>query len=363
MSMLFQAALTAFAAAIICINSNPAKAAETIVWRAATVASGTSSYNQKISRPFVELVARLTEGEVKIQLLEAGVLAPIFKSHEAVQDGVADIAITTPNMLGNKDPANAMLLGFPTGLGVDSFLNWVYLGGGQELLTAHRRETMGLHSLVLGAGPSEIFAHSHQPVKTTEDLKNLKYRTLGSWAAIVNQYFGASPTVVPGSEVYGMLEKQAIDLTEYSMPDENIAMGLHEVAPYIIVPGIHTPAWAFELVIKKERWDSLPKRIREKIEIGARLVTWESRMHMIQAGTEAMAKLDTGNNTLLTLDREFREQARSAARDWALTVAAKAKAEGNPWPERIAESIFTFQDRWRKGSSYMVLDQPSGMSK
>ena len=35
---------------------------------------------------------------------------------------------------------------------------------------------------------------------------------------------------------------------------------------------------------------------------------------------------------------------------------AKAKAEGNPWPERVAKSIFDFQDRWTKYSPYLVVD-------
>ncbi|MBM3597492.1 MAG: C4-dicarboxylate ABC transporter substrate-binding protein [Alphaproteobacteria bacterium] len=333
-----------------------ASAQQQYTFRMATIAPKTAVYNTDISDPFAAHVARLTDGKVKVEVFEGGVLAPIFKIYEAVEDGRADIAVGPPTFLGGQDPTNLIISSFPSGLGVDSLIPWLYLGGGQQMLTQHRREKMKMHSLILGAGPSEIFAHSHKAIRTVEDLKGVKFRTLGNWAAILKDGFGAAPVVVPGSELYGMLEKKGIDAMEYSMPSENKALGYQEVARYIIMPGIHAGAWSFEVVMKMEKWDALPKDIQDKIAVAAKLTTYESLHSIVMKDFAALEELMKGKNEIIILDDTFKNKVKDASRKWAFEAAAKAKTEGNPWPERVAKSVFDFQDRWAKLSPYMVMD-------
>lgn len=338
-------------------------AAQTITLRAATIAPKTSIYNTAIALPFAEYVAKLTDGKVKVEVHEGGVLAPIFKIFEAVEDGRADIAIGPASFLGGKDPTNLIIGSFPTGLGVDSIIPWMYNGGGEKLLQEYRMATMKMHSMVLGAGPSEVFAHSHKPIRTVEDLKGVKFRTLGNWAAILKDGFGAAPVVVPGSELYSMLEKKAIDATEYSMPSENKAIGLNEIAKYIIMPGIHAGSWTFEAAMKADTWAKIPKDLQEKIHLAAKLVTFESMNSIIMQDFGVMDALLGGKNEVIVLDETFKKKVREAARKWAHDAAAKAKTEGNPWPERVAKSVFDFQDRWEKYSLYLVVDHTNDFPK
>ncbi len=337
--------------------------AQTITLRAATIAPKTSVYNTAIAIPFAEHVAKLTDGKVKIEVHEGGVLAPIFKIFEAVEDGRADIAIGPASFLGGKDPTNLIIGSFPTGLGVDSILPWVYNGGGEKLLQEYRLATMKMHTMVLGAGPSEVFAHSHKPIRTVEDLKGVKFRALGNWSAILKDGFGAAPVVVPGSELYSMLEKKAIDATEYSMPSENKAIGLNEVAKYVIMPGIHAGSWTFEAAFSTETWAKIPKDLQEKIHLAAKLVTFESMNSIIMQDFAVMDALLSGKNEVIILDETFKKKVKEAARKWANDAAAKAKAEGNLWPERVAKSVFDFQDRWEKYSPYLVVDHTNDFAK
>ncbi len=331
-------------------------AAQEYKWRMATIDRETGIYWNKIAAPFAALVEKLTNGRMVIEPLPAGSVGNIFKLYDQVEDGLVELANVPPVFLGGKDPTNLMIGAFPTGLGVDSFLSWVYVGGGKDLLVQHRRETMNMHTLVTGAGPSELFAHSHVPIRTVADLKNKKYRTLGNWAAIVKDKFGASPTTVPGSEIYGMLEKKGIDLAEYSMPSENKARGYQEVAKYIIYPGIHAGAWLFETVVTLDNWNKLPKDIQLAMETAAQIVTFESQMQMINADMKAMVELQKGKNEWIELSDEFKAAAETAARDWAKDAAAKADAAGNAWPMKVSTSIFSFQDFWRQNSKYLVVD-------
>lgn len=348
--------------AVVALFAVPASA-QTITLRAATIAPKTSVYNTAIAIPFAEYVAKLTDGKVKVEVHEGGVLAPIFKIYEAVEDGRADIAIGPASFLGGKDPTNLIIGSFPSGLGVDSILPWMYNGGGEKLLQEHRRQTMKMHTMVLGAGPSEVFAHSHKPIKTVEDLKGMKFRTLGNWAAILKDGFGAAPVVVPGSELYSMLEKKGIDATEYSMPSENKAIGLQEVAKYIIMPGLHAGSWTFEAAFMGDKWDKIPKDLQEKIALAARLVTFESLNSIIMQDFAALDTLLTGKNEVIILDDTFKKKVKEASRKWAAEASAKAKAEGNPWPERVSKSVFDFQDRWEKHSPYLVVDHQSDFMK
>lgn len=330
-------------------------------FRMATIDVETGTYFTTIAVPFAELVSQMTNGEVQIQPLPAGTVGSVFKLHEALDDGLVDMVNWPASFLGTADPTNAMIGSFPTGLGVDSLLPWIYFGGGEELLIEHRAQTMGVQSMVLGAGPSEWFAHSHVPIEKVEDLAGMKYRTLGNWAAIVADQFAAASTTTPGSEVYSMLEKKGLDLAEYSMPGENWNQGLHETAEYIIFPGIHAPAWSFELMVDQDKWDALSDSQKQAIRIAARVVTYDSMSKIILADLDAVTKVNAraaeGKNTIIELSDEFKAKSRDAARAWATKVSAEAAAAGNAWPQKVFDSIVAFQDKWQASAYYMVIDQ------
>ncbi len=343
------------AVALACAVGGTAEAAEYELTMA-IIASENSIYYEDMAKPFADLVSQMTNGRVAIEILPAGTVGSVLKLHQAVEDGLIDMAQVTPIFLGTADPVNAMVASFPTGLGVDSYLPWLYQAGGLELWQEHRREEMGMHALVTGLGPSEFFAHANAPIRTGEDLAGTKFRTLGNWAAIVSEAYDVSPTVVAGSEIYGMLEKGGLDLAEYSIPSENQKVGFQEVAKYIIYPGIQAPAWAFETVMLTDTWEELPEDIREQMELAAELTTYRSLNRMIVRDLKAMQELQAGGNEFVRLDEAFMEDAQEKSRAWAMEQAKAAAEEGYDLPMRLAESIFDFQDHWRENSKYLVMD-------
>jgi TRAP-type mannitol/chloroaromatic compound transport system substrate-binding protein len=344
----------ALAGAAMLVTS--AASAQEYRWRVATIDTESGFYTSSIMIPFTELVEQLTGGRMVVEIAPAGTVGNIFRLHEAVQDGLVELVNAPPSFLGTADPVNAMIAGFPTGLGTDSFHAWIYQGGGAELWVQHRHETMDMHPLVCGSGPSEWFAHSHVELTSIEDLQGVRYRTLGNWAAVIADQFGASPVTIPGSEIYGLLERRGIDMAEYSMPAENWNQGYHEVTPITLYPGIHAPAWAFELAMTLDNWNSLPRDIQVAMEAACRIVTHDAFLRSITADLEAVAKLRESGNRMVELSPEFQARAREGARAWAMKVSAEAEANGNPWPKRVAESIFAFQDQWIENSFYMVVD-------
>ncbi len=337
------AACLAFAVAL----AAPRADAQDYKWRMATTAPEASANYSIYALTFAKYVKELTGGRVQVQPFPSGVLAPAFGVHDAVTNGTAELGQTVPAYIVNGDPANILLSGQPGGMTPEAYFHWLYYGGGKELWRDFRREKMGLHPLIAGLGTAEIFAHSHKPIRDKADMAGMKFRTIGSWAKII-EGFGAAPVVIPGNEVYSMLERKAIDAAEWSTPSGNLKAGLQKIAKYIVVPGVHSPSYAFEVIMKKELWDSLPKDLQAQLEAAAKLTSFDTYMEWGVADLDAFRKLDGGRNEIVHLSPQFIAEIKKAGRDWAADQAAEQKAKGNDWTERIAKSYFPFQDAWEE---------------
>lgn len=344
------AALAAASAAI----PSTAQAQQPLRWRVTTVVGETSMFYQ-MAAPFVQRVNQLTGGRVQIQTFPAGVIASALEGYKAVEDKLADAGHLTPLYVVNRDPVNTFYGGHPGGMPPEMMMHWLYNGGGQALLAEHRRATMKMHSMIVGIGPAEIW-HSHKPIRTSADLKGMKFRASGAWAAILNEKFGAAATTVAGSEVYQMLERRGVDAIEWSGPAENLKMGLQNAAPYIMVPGPHTNSFSFEFMLPVATWDPLPSELKELIEAAAKLSTLEILLDWTMKDVEAMKTIRTGKAEIIEVDPSLVSDIREAGRAWANERVAARLATGDQWMKRVSDSYYQFYDSWLANASYRTLD-------
>ena len=238
----------------------------------------------------------------------------------------------------------------------EATLHWVYEGGGEKMLQDFRRKEMGLHSLVVGIGTSEIMAHSNVKIEKTEDLKGVKYRTSGAFAAVLKEKFGGIPTVVPGSEIYTLLQRKGVDAIEWATPGANITEGFHEVAPYLIMPGVHQPSFLWEVFVKNETWDALPKDLQALITAAAKLTTYESFSHFGHEDIKAMAEFRKSKVQIINLVPAEAEKIREAGRDWARERAKELKDGGNARMQEVLDNYLAYQANWAANSGYLVRD-------
>jgi len=238
----------------------------------------------------------------------------------------------------------------------EATLHWVYEGGGEQMLQDFRRADMGLHSLVVGIGTSEIMAHSNVKIQTIEDLKGVKYRTSGAFAAVLQEEFGGVPTVVPGNEIYTLLQRKGVDAIEWSTPGANISEGFHEVAPYMIMPGVHQPSFLWEVFVKQETWDALPADLQGLITAAAKLSTYESFTRFGDSDIKAMAEFRNTKVEVVLMEREASETIREAGRNWARAKAATLAEGGNTRMQDVLDSYLAYQADWAANSSYLVRD-------
>jgi len=292
---------------------------------------------------FVELAEQFSDGEVEVTPYGAGVIAGVFDGHKAVSDGLADMAFGWAGYIVNQHAGNAFFGALPGGMGPEALYHWTYHGGGKEMLAEFRRDTLGQHAVACGILGSEVFAHSHRRIQSLADFEGLKHRTAGAFAEVIRA-LGATPSVIPGPDVFSVLERQAIDSAEYLTPYLNSKIGFQDVAEYVIVPGIHTPAAVYEVTMRTETWESLSDRGRRAIEFACELVSSRSYTFLGDRDMTAMQALDEGPNEIVVLDDAVIDTIRTEGRAWIR--ARGEETTGDDWIPRIGDAYFGYQDQW-----------------
>lgn len=289
---------------------------------------------------YAQTVEKLSDGQMKIQVLPGGAIAPALEVTDSVRKGIAEMGHTWPGYDIGRDETTAILGGYAGGMESVPMLHWLYTGGGKELWRQFREEKFGVVSFPMGIRPPEAFAHSHKPITSLDDFNGLKMRTVGAWAQILPG-LGASVVSLPGGEVYQALERKVIDATEWATPGENVISGFHEVAKYVIVPGAHQPSAPFELTINKEKFDALPDTLKAVLEEAAEYTTFESWVRIGRLDMGALEKFKQNGNEIIYLSPEVQKKAHQLGKEWAAEIAKK-----NDWFKKVMDSQNTFEQEW-----------------
>lgn len=340
----FSVGVAAFFALALAMAAQSAMAAEHN-WKMATSWGGGPLMDIG-AKAFAERVKLLTDGRVEIQVFPAGTLSKGLEVRSAVEKGVAEAGHTWMGYDWGKDKTTVLFGGYAGSMDTERTLHWIYEGGGLKLWRDYNLERFNLVSFPCFARTAEAFLHSRKAVRSLEDLKGLKLRTAGAWLEISKE-LGAAPVTTPGGEVYAMLERGAIDATEWGTLYENISTGFHKVAKYVIIPGVHQPTAPFEVVINKDAWGKLSDRDKQMVELAAKLVTLESWMKIGDEDAKALEFFKKEGNEIIELDAEVQQQAKDLALKWA-----EAQAKENPWFDKVLKSQRAYEKLWENASSY-----------
>lgn len=325
-------------------------------WKMASLAPENSFVFNIFTKYFADKVNEWSGGRIEIKVFGAGVLAHPFKHYEAVQEGQVDIAWSYPGFLVNADATNAILAGYPGGMAPETFMHWAFMDNGQELWEKFRRDKMGLQSFYSGQGTTEIFAHSHKPVKSAADLKGYKHRSTGAWATILKENFEGAPTVTPFGEIFGLLQRKGLDGVEYAGPGGNLALGYHKVAKYIIFPGAHQPSSSTEIFLKQETFDGLPEDLQKILRDAAKATVLHSYLSLGHADQGAMAEYRKSGNELIMMDDKLIASIETAGQEW-IKAKIDAQRADNPHASAIYDSYIGYQTTWAKNAFTRAQDR------
>lgn len=327
--------------------SAAAQGAATHTWKMATAWPGGPLMDIG-AKAFGERVEMLSGGRIKVQTFPGGALGNALKVPETVKNGIAECGHTWIGYDWGKDPTTVLFGGYAGSFDTERMLHWLYEAGGAELQRQYRDDMEGVVSLPLFIRTAEVFLHSRKPVRTLADLKGLKLRTAGAWLEMAKD-LGAAPVTTAGGEVYPMLERGAIDATEWGTLWENIAPGFYKVAKYLIYPGVHQPTAPFELVINKDAWNKLSAGDKKIVETAAKLVTFESWLKIGQEDAKALDFYKKAGNEIIELDAEVQYAARKIGLDWADKMVKEGK---HKWFGRVHKSLQEFDVQWKNAESW-----------
>ncbi|HCL80210.1 MAG TPA: hypothetical protein DIC53_09620 [Synergistaceae bacterium] len=253
--------LVLLAVLVLSMSGIQSASAAKVNWRLVTHAMpGTEQ--QHIAEVFCETVKTLSKGEFVIEPFAGGVLFPVFESFDAIANGVVDAGLVYSAYWTGKDPLFTLTTqpGNPLG----TFAEAAYFADKLEpwfakLYAKHRITYLG-HAVI---SPIREQFMSVVPINTLEDLKGKKVRTAG-FGARFYEALGATTISLAAPEIYTAFQTKNIDAAEWTFWDENLRMGFHEVAKYVIDPAIHTGAHEnWPLLVNPGRWDSLSQENKD----------------------------------------------------------------------------------------------------
>lgn len=220
-------------------------------------------------RDYVSKVNAMGGGRLKIDFLNSGAVVKPFSVMDATSTGVLDANWSVPAYWYGKHRAASLFGTGPVyGTNADQFMSWFYYGGGDKLYRELTQDTLKLN--VVGffsfAMPTQPLGWFKKPVNGPDDLKGLKYRTVGL-ASNVMQAMGASVAQLPGPEILPAMEKGVIDAFEFNNPTSDMRFGAQDVAKNYYLGSYHQASEAIEVVFNKAKYDGLAKEQQELLKI------------------------------------------------------------------------------------------------
>ena len=216
---------------------------------------------------FATRVNEMAGGKVKIEVLPAGAVVKAFDLLDAVNKGTLDGGHGVLAYWYGKNSAMALWGSGPAfGMDPNMVLAWHQYGGGKQMLEEiYKTLNMDVTSFVYGPMPTQPLGWFKKPVSKPEDIKGLKYRTVGLSIDIFTK-MGAAVNALPGGDIVPAMDRGLLDAAEFNNATSDRILGFPDVAKVCMLQSFHQCAENFEILFNKKKYDALPKEVKSIIE-------------------------------------------------------------------------------------------------
>ena len=244
--------------------------AQTVTWKFQSTWP-TKDIFHEFAGDFATRINTMAGGRLKLDVLAAGSVVPAFQMQDAVNAGILDGGHGVCAYWYGKNKAFS-LFGTPPAFGWDAnnFLAWMNYGGGYELYNELVSQVLRLNlvGFLSGPMPCQPLGWFKKELKTADDIRGLKYRTVGL-AADLKREMGAAVTILAGGEIVPALERGVIDGAEFNNPSSDSLLGFQDVSKVYMLQSWHQSAEAFELIFNKGKFDALPAELKAIVKYAA----------------------------------------------------------------------------------------------
>ena len=267
---LTKAALAAGAAGLATVTVPNVSRAQATVLRMQGSWGKADVFNE-FAEDYVKRVNDMAGGRLRIDYLVGGAVVHPFQVFDGVHGGQIDAAHTvTVYWYGKHKAASLFGTGPVFGFNANEGLGWIHNGGGKELFEELQTQIMkvNIKSFFAMPMPTQPLGWFKRPVTKAEDMRGLKYRTVGL-AADLMQAMGLAVAQLPGGEIVPAMERGVIDAFEFNNPTSDRRFGAHNVAKNYILGSHHQATEYFEIMINRTKFNGLPKEQQAILQYAA----------------------------------------------------------------------------------------------
>lgn len=342
-------AVAAAAGAASLAMPNVARAQEAVTFKFQSTWPAKDIFHE-FAADFVSRVNEMAGGKLKIELLAAGSVAKAFEVQDAVIAGTLDGGHGVTAYWYGKHKAFS-LFGTPPAWGwrANQMLGWVKYGGGQALYDELVQQVLGLNlvGFLTGPMPTQPLGWFKKEVTSADDLKGLKYRTVGLSADLFKE-MGSAVTIMGGGEIVPAMDRGLLDAAEFNNPSSDKLLGFADVSKDYMVQSYHQSAESFEIVFNKAKFDALAPELQAVIKYAAEAssadMSWKA---MDRYANDLAALKEAGVKVTKTPDSVL--QAQLAAWDKVLAAQsaepffAKVVESQKAWVKRVVGAQFEME--------------------
>jgi TRAP-type mannitol/chloroaromatic compound transport system substrate-binding protein len=291
---------------------------------------------------FAKKVNDMTGGELKIEVLPSGSVVPAFGLLDAVSKGTLDGGHGVLVYHYGKNNALALWGSGPAyGMDANMLLSWHKYGGGKELLSkVYEAVGANVYSYLYGPMPTQPLGWFKKPVAKAEDMKGLKFRTVGISIDVFTA-LGAAVNALPGGEIIPAMDRGLLDAAEFNNATSDRILGFPDVSKVCMLQSYHQNAEQFEILFNKAKLDALPPKMKaiidNAVEAASADMSWKAVDRYSKDYTELQTK--QGVKFYKTPDAILQKQLQIYDE-----VVAK-KAEDNTLFKQIVASQRSFAER------------------
>jgi TRAP-type mannitol/chloroaromatic compound transport system substrate-binding protein len=291
---------------------------------------------------YAKKVNDMTGGDLKIEVLPAGAVVPAFGLLDAVSKGVLDGGHGVLVYHYGKQTALA-LWGSGPGFGMDAnmLLSWHKYGGGKELL-AELYASIGANvvSFPYGPMPTQPLGWFKKPITKAEDMKGLKYRTVGISIDVFTG-MGLAVNALPGGEIVSAMDRGLLDAAEFNNASSDRVLGFPDVSKVCMLQSFHQNAEQFEIMFNKDKYNALPEKMRAIIANAVEAASQDMSWKAVDRYSTDYSEMQTKDNVKFykTPDAILKQQIE------IYDEVAKKKSAENPLFKKILQSQLKFAER------------------
>jgi TRAP-type mannitol/chloroaromatic compound transport system substrate-binding protein len=291
---------------------------------------------------YAKKVNEMSAGRLQIEVLPAGAVVKAFDLLDAVHKGALAGGHGVPAYWYGKNSAFSLFGTGPCyGMDANTLLGWVEYGGGHALYDELVQKVLNLNvqGFLYGPMPTQPFGWFKKEVTKADDLRGLKYRTVGLSIDVFKE-MGASVVALPGAEIVPGLDRGLLDAAEFNNTSSDKALGFPDVSKICMLQSFHQPMECFEILFNKSQYDTLAPDLKAIIRYAAQAssadMSWKAMDRNSADYFEMMEKMNV--KFYRTPDDVLKAQLKA----WDAVVAKKS-AE-NPFFAKVIES----QKAWAK---------------